>query len=195
MTGAASTSAPIEEPVLPAAAPQAVAAKAAPAAPTATAYHCSLEEFILRRFAATFDDDAIKPAGHLEFDLDELTSRNLTGRPLSADTPITIAGFGRAPGIAHSVTLKGQTKQDGNKQDLAVHLAVEGIKLDALAPYLAASGLRSQYNDGQLTADINGTFSTAGGALTGDAAVKTIRLADGERELLNIPSIRLVGLH
>jgi len=51
-----------------------------------------------------------RAAAHIEFDLDELTSRNLTGKPLGPETTITVAGFGRAPGIAKSLKLAGRSR-------------------------------------------------------------------------------------
>jgi hypothetical protein len=163
-------------------------------ASTHSAYRLSLQEFILRRFVATFDDEAVAPPAHLEFALDELTSRNLTGKPLGPDTTITIAGFGRAPGIARSLKLEGRLTPISDRKALALRLTVAGIRLDALRSYLAAAGLESEYTDGLLTADIDGTFSTVGGPITGEATLKTIRIQDGDRELLNVPAVRLAGL-
>lgn len=170
------------------------AAAPAPTVGPAPAYRFSLQEFVLRRFVATFDDDAVSPPAHLEFDLDEVTSRNLTGKPSGPDTPITIACFGRAPGIARSLKLEGQVTPGSDKKTLALRLSVEGIKLDALQPYLTAAGLRSEYANGLLTADISGAFAAAAGSTAGEATIKSIRLQDGDREFLNIPSIRIAGL-
>ena len=198
----------LNRPPVPAAASQGPATRSAPARLAAASptprprsasqrppYRVSLQELFLRRCVATFDDDAVNPPAHLEFDLDELTCRNLTGKPLGPDTTITIAGFARAPGIARSLQLQGQLTPIADHKSLALKLKVEGIKLDALRPYLAAAGLESQYVNGLLTADINGTFSSAQGPLTGQATIKDIRLEDGGRELFSIPSIRLAGVH
>lgn len=151
--------------------------------------HWGIGELILRDMQASLHDEAL--AGGAAADL---TTADLTGKldeikinNFSVDHPdvvTTIHGLASAPGMVRTIRLDGQMRPHAAKKDLDLVIGAEGIRLDALKPYLDSWGLASDYADGTFNANFHADLTPgAGGTLLTNAKLSDVAIKDRDQNL------------
>jgi hypothetical protein len=139
--------------------------------------HWSLGKLEFRDWIASFHDQAIVPAADVSFRLDDLTVSDIS--PKHAQSASPIHGRFTAPGIISKINLDGEVKPFAAEKTLDLNLQADGIRPDALRPYLDAMGLESDYVDGKFTAAFHADATpSADGHLSANANISKLTLSD-----------------
>lgn len=152
-----------------------------------------LDELRLKDLQAMFDDEAVDPWGKLTARLDAMSIKNVVLDAAHPDEKATIAGSASVPGVIRDIELSGSATPFAGKSHLDLKLAADGIKPDALAPYLARLAIESELHNGRFTGELSATLSEhPDGALTADAGISGIRFSDGA-DLLSMGAVKVGG--
>ncbi len=183
-------------PVAAAASPSKPATPPAPAKveanTTTRPFRASLEELRLVDLQASFDDQAVRPAGALAARLDELSVKNIVYDTAAPDAVIALQGSASLPGVIQTVSWTGTATPFANVRQAAIKLRAEGIKPDALQPYLDLAGLESDYLHGIFTADVDAKSSASADGISHiTAGVSKVRLTDGDVVLFDLPAVTI----
>jgi Domain of Unknown Function (DUF748) len=139
--------------------------------------HWGVGELVLRDMKATMHDQAVSPAADLAFYLTDLDIGHFSPDQPNADT--TIHGRMTAPGIAGAVRLDGRCRPFAARKDMDLTLAADGIRPDALQPYLDSFGVASDYSEGKFSTTIHADVTRASdGTLTTNASLSKTVLSD-----------------
>lgn len=155
-------------------------------------FRASLDELLIRDLEARFTDEAVDPTGVLAARLEEMSARTIVLDPAQVDQPMTINGQATLPGIAERIEWTGSATPFAPQRTATVKLTADGIRPEALEPYLTALGIQSQYVAGRFTADLDATVATADdGALRAGVHARNIQLSDQDTVLLELTSARI----
>jgi hypothetical protein len=168
----------------PATRPVAVAARAgapAPATPPAAAFALTIAELDVRDVDATFHDDAVSPATDLRLVAREFRCKAKDGTDaLSPDATLVVAARLEAPGVARSVNIDGELRPQARERTAELTLRADGIRPEALRPYLDAAGVQSLLNDASARATVHAAIAPAGdGRFVAKARLSDVALTDG----------------
>jgi hypothetical protein len=171
------------------------AAEAASAAPTPAApFRVTLDELRLADLQASFDDQAVKPAGELIARLEAMSATNIVYDPDQPDAVVAFKGSASVPGVARTVTWKGTAVPFATATRAALDVRIDGIKPDALRPYLEIAGVQSELSAGTFTANLDATSSLdKDGSRSIGAKLANIRLVDAGRTLFDLGSVVVEG--
>ena len=180
MTGPAPTSAPATQ------------AAIAPATTRPVALpNVSLDELEIRNVSLGLTDNAIPGTARLSLVLDELKLANLATQTRGESKPVTISARLNAPGIARQITIDGEAHPLDERKTAHLSVRVAGIRPDAAKPYLDASALRSEYQNGVLSMEVAASFTEARpGILQGDITLQDLSLTDSQT-LLKLADSRI----
>ncbi|MDF1836966.1 MAG: DUF748 domain-containing protein [Planctomycetota bacterium] len=154
----------------------------------------SIPELELSQAELLWQDESMAPSPSLQLVLDELVVGPLRHGAGQASEPIQIKIAGSAPGVAESLGMQGSVQAFAEEQTVDLELLMTGLKPERVAPYLHAAGLRSDFQAGSATAQIQAeTHVDAAGVRHVRASVKNVRLEDGE-SLFALDSVVLKGL-
>jgi hypothetical protein len=146
--------------------------------------HWGIGELVLRDMEASLHDESLAggAAADLTGRLDEMRIINFSAD--HPDTPTTFRGRVSAPGIVRSVRLDGQMRPHADKKDIDLTIGAEGIKLDALKPYLDRMGIASDYSDGTINAKFHADLTPGpGGELVTNARLSDVVVKDRDENL------------
>ncbi len=172
-------------------APQA-ASKSAPS-PSA-AFRLAIDELTVGDARAAFRDGGIEPAADLAATVVGLTVKGLSLDPGRPDAPVDLSGRFTLPGLAREVALSGTARPFAARRTVDLVVEAEGLKPDAVKPYLDALGLQSQLRDGRFACRLSAAFTMGdGGAIDGDLHLSGLSLKDGA-DLLALDDVKLSGM-
>jgi hypothetical protein len=97
------------------------------------------------------------------------------------------------PGLAASVTLAATVTATTQDCRVAGDLAVDGLTLQALRPWLQSAGVAPTWRNAALRAQLLASMRRDGEATVCDAALTGLRLADGDDTLLQCASATMAG--
>jgi hypothetical protein len=97
------------------------------------------------------------------------------------------------PGLAANVSLAAKVTTTPTDCRVAGELAVDGLTLAALRPWLLAAGVAPTWRDAALRAEVMASVHRDGDATACDAALAGVRLADGDDALLQCARATVVG--
>jgi hypothetical protein len=153
-------------------------------------YSLIVQDIQFRDMAATFRDFAITPANNLGIVLNELSTKGQALNPNDPQSRVPIVATLSAPGIAQSIRLDGAIKPFGNEKSLEMGFNVDGIRPDALQPYLSAAGieslLKSAHAEGRLVAGVRFPGPV------GDLRLTGLKLAEGA-DLIVMQDVNIHG--
>lgn len=141
-----------------------------------------------------FEDRAVEPAAQLDVELaaevrELVLDPERPGTPLSLSASISARDTGR-------LALDGSAVPGGERPRLELSIRGDELTLGALAPHLAASGLRSTLTAGTFAAQLAASAELhADGALDVRLALDEVELRDGETELFGLDTLALTGAH
>ncbi|MGB7159433.1 MAG: DUF748 domain-containing protein, partial [Tepidisphaeraceae bacterium] len=143
---------------------------------------------------ANFHDNAVSPPANLSMALNHLTIRDLVDDPTRRDVPATIDGEITVPGVVRAMKISGSAKPFALEKTGKITLAAEGIRPDALKPYLDALGVESELKDATVACAIlaNGRVDPAG-RFAGAANITNVQVKDGA-DLLTFDGVTIDGL-
>ena len=144
----------------------------------------------LRDFAFGFEDESCSPAVDLGVRLVEAELGDLVFGPASATPPLPspIRVTLESPGVFERLDLVGTGLVHGDERDVDLVLELEGLAPSALEGWLARAGVRSEWEDGRLSAHLEAqTRPLTGGGLGIEASLTDLALVDGE------PVLELAG--
>jgi hypothetical protein len=177
-----------------------VPSPATPAAPvvvvkSAPPFRFSLGELDLRNLQATVTDEVVAPAATLVARLESMTLRGIDSDPARADAAVPLSLVAALPGVARNVTVHGDLRPFAATKTATLNVTADGVRPEAIAPYLSRHGLQSQLHDARFHADLDAAVTvTPGGATTATAGVTNLRLVDGDASLLTLKTARVDGL-
>ena len=164
--------------------------QASPAAP----FRLDVDEIAIGTTSALFRDEGMTPPAALALAVDELNIKGITLDPARPDAPVTVAGKFKLPNLARAVTMSGMARPFAARKTVELAVDLEGLKPDAVQPYLDALGLRSQLVDGRFACRLDAGLSIEpNGILSTDLRLSGLTLKDG-RELLALDDVKLSGL-
>jgi hypothetical protein len=169
-----------------------------PAASSATAasapFICTLTQFTLANFRASFKDAAVKPAADIEFLINDLTLKNLSTDPAQVNSPIAITGDFAAPGILRDVKIAGICQALAAKKTFSLSVNAGGIHPEALGPYFAMMGVDPTLKSAQFTCQVSADLSLpSDNSYSANAQLTNIKFEDGQ-ELLALDDLKLSGI-
>lgn len=176
-------------PVTPLPAPQPTASVVSTSQPSTPLYLWNVGKLDLSHLRANFSDRAIRPAADLALSIKQLTLKDLTNDPARAKTPMELNATLMAAGIAKSIRIDGIASPLAEPQTADLSLRIEGLKPEALRPYLDAAGVECELSDGVFTCSLQGSM-TKGSV---NAQLKDVKFAD-RRELLALNEVHVAGL-
>jgi hypothetical protein len=184
----------IDAPSAPATQPALRPGEPAVAASSPPVLRFRLGEFVLRDVQATLHDEFISPQSDLTVQLDELSVRNVVNDPDQPEAAAEISGTMSAPGIVKAASITGTAKPFAPTRAIELKVQAEGIRPDALKPYLDAAGVESLLKDGSFTTSFTASGKIDGaGRIMADASIDDVRLSDGGEELFAMDRVRVGG--
>lgn len=175
----------------PAARPAAAAAIAAgvpaPASGSASAsppaFTVTVAELDVRDVDATFRDEAVSPATDLRLVARQLQCKAKGGMDaLRPNATLVIVGRLECPGVARAVNIDGEVQPRTRERTAQLTLSAEGIRPEALRPYLEAAGVQSLLNDASARATVRASMTPAtdgGAGFVANARLSDVALTDG----------------
>ena len=154
-----------------------------------SAFVLDLSSLEVRGIDARLVDHAVKPNVNLGVHLGQLLLKNLSTDPAKSGAPVELSAALVAPGIARSIRLDGSATHAGTRQTADLSLRLEGVKPDALKPYLDAVGVDCLLNDATLSCGVKAVLSPDGI----DASLQDVKYTDGT-DLLTFDDVRVKGL-
>ncbi len=124
-------------------------------------YQYAIDRLNIHGLKMVFDDAYVRPNAHLQLTFNTLQAVSTGGLPGTAGQTLAISGSGTLPGIAAAVNISGTMHPFAHTRTLQVHLAATAITAGALAPYLAAAGLKSELKSASFNADFAAAATTA----------------------------------
>ncbi|MBI3724741.1 DUF748 domain-containing protein, partial [bacterium] len=154
----------------------------------------SLGDFAARNVRASFLDRKTSPHAALSASLDLLHVQDVLRDARSPGAPARVEARLSAPGIAEDIALLGSATPFGPRTAADLSLAVSGITLRALVPYLEPAGVTPLFSRGSLKARLHASATRAAdGKDELEAAVRDLVLDDGD-ELAGIDLVRASGV-
>jgi hypothetical protein len=158
------------------------------------AFPWSLGRFAVNDVALALIDQGVVPQAELEFVVDAFEVGPIVHDPALARAPVPLSATMRAPGIAESIRVDGTLSPFAPDRGADITLLVEGIGLDALAPYLKQAGLEDALDAGTLRAHLIAEAQTdESGRTEGWVELEELALT-GEEELFGVRSMAAKGL-
>ncbi len=165
----------------------------APAPGNGTVPAIRLDELRVFETCARFEDEGVDPAADLAIDVDDFSIRNIVLDPRAPGAEVEIAGRLAAPALARTIAIAGRAAPFAAPRTFDLALVADGIRPDALAPYLAAAGLESTFEDGALFLGVSGALDAGEEGLSADVLIHGPRLRDRE-DLFAFGGVRLAGI-
>ena len=155
-------------------------------------YVVSLDELSLKNLRAVFGDDAVKPAANLIASVDQLSLKGISTDPAVKDNPVPISGTFSLPGLIQTIDLTGSATPFAANKTLMAKVHCQGVKPDAIKPYLDEFGIESQIQNGTINASLNASASIdPAGTIVASATVDGVRFDDGKIPLLAFDSAKI----
>ena len=179
----------VDADVAPATAPAATASATQP-----TPFAWKLDELVATDLAGEFRDQLPAPERRFEARVASFEVRNLAGAgPKEAAATLKIAMS--VPGVASDLSIAGEAFPFAEVPRAVVVFDAAGVKPDALGPYLAPLGIEPTLKAGRFHAAVEATAENlAGGSPRVGLKVADVRLDEGGAGLLNMASVRVLGL-
>ena len=185
----AETVAATTQPAVPPAAPSTSTPIAVTSGPP---FRLSLGELVAKNFTATVTDANVSPAATLVARLDALSVRNID---TASDKAIPVAAEIALPGILRRVTVTGQVAPLAATRTASFKFVGDGLRPDAIKPYLAPFGVESLLSDARFGADLDASVTQAAdGTITADAGVANVKLIDQDASLIELAAAKITGL-
>jgi hypothetical protein len=163
------------------------------ASPSPSNFRWSLAQFTLEDLHAGFGDDSVSPPVSTGLDVQHLKLGNLVCDPANPNAQTDFSADLSAPGIVRSIRVRGHAQPFSATRPFLVSVDAAGIAPDAIAPYLKAAGLESEWKNGSLSLSADGTVQTdKNGTPTASAHLAKFTLADQEK-LLDIGDTSITG--
>lgn len=163
-----------------------------PAAATQPAFQVGLREFTLRKARADFRDEAVTPAAELALEVDELTASTPSATLTGNDLALEVKGALRSPRLARSVQVHGSARPLSTPMSASLKLTAEGVKLDAVRPYLDLVNLESDLHDARLACDINAAVTLGPkGRIGGELHMSGLELRDRDEAMLAVDELHV----
>ncbi len=124
-------------------------------------YQYAIDQLSIHGFKVVFDDQGIEPNAHLQLNLGTLQAVSTGGLPGTAGETLKISGSGALPGIASAVNISGTMRPFARTRTLKLQLAASDITTDALAPYLATMGIKSELKSASFNADFSAAATSS----------------------------------
>lgn len=167
---------------------------AAASAASPSPLRISLDELRIADMQASFDDQAVAPAAQLVARLEHLSAKDIVIDPANPGGAVTIDGLATLPGVIETIRWNGTVSPFAQERRAAIALRAEGIRPDALEPYLKLAGLASELENGLFTARLDAVSTTSGDRATTTARIREIRFADGDATWLEMATAEVSGL-
>lgn len=150
-----------------------------------------IDKVTLSNGRLAFRDRAVAPTTELLLDIDHMDIGAIASdRPTDA-TPFDLAM--RSPRMARSIALKGTTAPLADRKTLQIAFDLDGVKPDAVKPYLDAMGIESTLRGATLVGKANAALQVnPDGELHADAVLSELYLADGS-PLVSLNDVRMAG--
>jgi hypothetical protein len=170
-------------------------AAASGAAPAAAPFALTIAEVDVRDVDATFRDDGVVPSTDLRLIARELRLKAKEGtNALSPDATLAVVGRLELPGVARLVSIDGEVRPQARERTAELKLHAEGIRPEALRPYLDAAGIQSLMNDADARATVRASVAPGaeerGGGIIANARLSDVTLTDGA-ELLTFGGVNV----
>lgn len=159
-----------------------------------TPFRLSLDELRIVDMQAVFHDQAVQPASELIAQLNHFTVKDVVYDTQNRNNAITVEGSATVSGVIQAVTWNGTLTPFADEQRAEIHIRADGIRPDALRPYLQAIGLESNLNSGTFTADVVASHVVGDDASQINAQLTNMRLIDGESVWMDLSSATVNGL-
>ncbi len=154
------------------------------ASPSPSNFRWSLAQFTLQDLQAGFGDDSVSPPVSTGLDVQQLKVGNLVCDPANPNAQADFSADLSAPGIVRSIQVRGHAEPFSANRPFLVTVDAAGIAPDAIAPYLKAAGLESEWKNGSLSLSADGTVQTdKNGTPTASAHLAKFALADQDKLL------------
>ncbi len=155
----------------------------------------TLESLVVQDAAFDFHDSAIEPATDVELLMSELRLSNLQLGTTGSESVATLSARLALPGIVEALFLDGEVVVPAPKGRLDLALRTEGIRLERIEPYLAAAGIRSQFENGEFGCQIEAELvSSEHGLAESSFALRELSLTDGGNRLFGIDRLGVSGV-
>jgi hypothetical protein len=170
----------------------------APAAPASTSptpttpFVVKVDRVTIADMMAALEDFAVVPRTRVEFDVKKVEVLNLatTG---GADDATTLTASLTAPKLVETITAKGDLKLHRAAPTASFEVVADGIRPDAITPYLRPIGLAHTFDRGTFKTSLDATVTTGGPEPRVDATLKTINLSDKAGALFDLTDVRVRG--
>ncbi len=137
-------------------------------------------------------DESVSPKTDLIFNLNNLDIKRADSQDVTPAEQLDIQAELSIPGVINSLKLNGTAEPFSARKKAALKLSAEGIRPDAVAVYLEKTGIKSLYQNGTFTCDVNAVFqSLDDGSMTGEASIANVILQDTNQ----LFSLRAIGIH
>lgn len=175
-------------------------------------YQVRLADLRVSNVTARFHDAAVSPPAELALVVNELTSKDV---PLDAANPeatVAVSGTFSVPNVVKQIQLTGRLKPYAPRKSLQMSIAGEGVRPDAIRPYLDALGIESTIQSGKFAASVDAAVKLEStGKVVADAILSDVMLTDiqeliamkrmaidsisidPQRDLLRVESIEVAG--
>jgi hypothetical protein len=171
---------------------------AAPAPTTRTAtpaarFAVSIRKINIDDMLANFHDQAITPANDIKAILTHFATTADQIDPGNPESVVPFEGHLSIPGIAQAVTVQGSAKPFSPAKTAEMRFGAQGIRLDALKPYLAAIGVESLLDgaeaQGHMTASLH---PDPDAVVAADARIDGLKLTQGA-DLISMGNVQIGG--
>ncbi len=170
---------------------------AAPSRRSAPPPRISVGRFEWKGVHAEFHDAAVTPETTIVLADAEIEATGLVVDP-NPNAPATQPGKIRAwlavPNVAERITLEGSLALSGGTTSLALDVAGTGVTASALAPYLAASSIAPDLENGSLRARLVATATVLAEGMKTSASLEGVSLKRGDEEMLGCDAARVEWL-
>jgi hypothetical protein len=154
----------------------------------------SVSELRISDVRAALQDQSVFPPANLEVRIPAVSLKNLSTDVATTQPDSIIDAKVEVPGIAKSVELTGTARSVGDHRSLKLKVDAEGIRPDALRPYLDAMGVRCDLNDAKLTAQVDGKVtSPPGGGSQSNLELHDVKLTD-KTDLFSFDQVTVAAL-
>ncbi|MCX5660903.1 MAG: DUF748 domain-containing protein [Planctomycetota bacterium] len=158
-------------------------------------YPLSIKEILLKKARADFRDEAVTPAAELALEIDDLVARTPNDTRVGDDLSLEVVGALRSPNLARSVRVSGTARPFASTKTASLKLAAQGVKLDAVRPYLDMVLLESELRDANVNCDINAALTLGPhGSFGGELHMSGLKLEDHGDELLAVDELHVSGI-
>ncbi|HZN64609.1 MAG TPA: DUF748 domain-containing protein, partial [Tepidisphaeraceae bacterium] len=153
-----------------------------------------LDELLATDLAGEFRDELVSPQRRLEARVNSFQLKNVASSG-GKDDVATLALALTVPDVASDLRVEGTAHPFADTPAATVVFDATGVRPDALRPYLAPLGLEPTLVAGRFHATLEATAADLAAASPRVGfKLRDVRLDDGDKGLLNMPSVSVSGL-